>query len=102
MSDKINTVGVNHVSLTVSDVARSKEFYLGLFNSTHLTDIEFPWGPVCLFLVGQNLVSLSLPPHKDKAIPGDRFDMNRIGLDHLIDKSIQKRTNEKVPIVFQE
>ena len=83
MTDKIRTVGVNHISLTVSDVARSKAFYLALFDAQHIRDLDLPSGPLCVMVIGQTALTLSNPPHKDKAIPGDRFDMNRIGLDHL-------------------
>jgi glyoxylase I family protein len=75
----IQTGGVHHARLTVSDPARSREFYTGVLGFDLLMD--FPDG----FLVknGSLLLALRTAPDASKAAANDRFDPNRVGLDHL-------------------
>lgn len=75
----IETGGVHHARLTVADPVRSREFYTGLLGFDQLMD--FPDG----FLVknGSLLLALRTAPDSTMARAGDRFDPNRIGLDHL-------------------
>ncbi len=75
----ITTAGVHHVALTVSDVKRSQHFYTGLLGFNHLTD----FGPRALLHNGSVLLGLGPAPDPAQALPGDRFNENRIGLDHL-------------------
>lgn len=71
----METPGLNHVILTVSDIQRSRAFYGDLLGFS-LKDIAdgfyFVSGSVAFFLFR------SAQPR-----PGDRFDEFRIGLDHL-------------------
>lgn len=71
----MQTSGLNHIILTVSDVARSRAFYGGLLNFD-LNDIAdgfyFVSGGVAFFLFPSR-----------QPILDDRFDEFRIGLDHL-------------------
>lgn len=41
------------------------------------------FGPRAILSNGQFLLALTPPPDPTRAISGDRFDENRIGLDHL-------------------
>ena len=75
----ITTAGVHHVALTVTDVKRSQQFYTGLLGFNHLTD----FGPRALLHNGSVLLGLGPAPDPVQALPGDRFNENRIGLDHL-------------------
>ncbi len=82
--------GFSHVRLTVTDIRRSKEFYRWLFGQepgsdfsdqlddpTVHDDPDRTYGGCSFTFHGQ---TLGLRP---VAAPGDRFDPNRTGLDHL-------------------
>ena len=79
MSTKVSTGAVHHVTLTVSDITRSTSFYTD--NLGFQVAVEFE--PRIALSNGTLLLVLTPPPDPDKAIPGDRFDENRIGLDHV-------------------
>jgi glyoxylase I family protein len=71
--------GVHHFTLTVSDVARSVDFYGRHFGFQKVAD----FGDRAITSNGQVVLALSTPPDPAKAIPNDLFDENRIGLDHV-------------------
>jgi catechol 2,3-dioxygenase-like lactoylglutathione lyase family enzyme len=75
----VKTGGVHHARITVSDPARSREFYTGLLGFEPMMD--FPDG----FIVtnGTLFLGLRTGPDPAKATAGGRFDPNNIGLDHL-------------------
>jgi len=89
VADRIEIGGIHHLRLTVTDVQRSREFYTGLLGFE--VAVESPpaddptaaavypvlWGGVVM--VRGNLL-MGLRP---VAPAGDRFDENRVGLDHL-------------------
>ena len=93
--------GIAHVTLTVTDIGRSKKFYETLFetsfnmdnnNSFSLLKVDIP----CWFV------------QWDKHQPGDRFLETRIGLDHVafkletleeLEKVVSKLNQMKVPNV---
>ena len=75
----INTGTVHHITLTVSDVARSQAFYTDLLGFEHLTD----FGPRALLSNGSLILALTPPPDPAQAIADDRFNENRFGLDHV-------------------
>lgn len=79
MSDKIDTTGVHHVRLIVSDAVRSRDFYTRLLNFT--VAVELPPGYV--LTNGKMLLGVTLAWDESKAISHDHFSPNRIGLDHL-------------------
>jgi glyoxylase I family protein len=79
VSTIIQTGAVHHVALTVSDARRSQQFYTDLLGFNFVTD----FGPKALLHNGGVLLALNPPPDPAQAIPVDRFDENRIGLDHL-------------------
>jgi catechol 2,3-dioxygenase-like lactoylglutathione lyase family enzyme len=79
MTTSITTAGVHHVALTVSDVRRSQQFYTELLGFNFVTD----FGPRVLLHNGSVLLGLTPPPDPAQAIANDRFNENRIGLDHL-------------------
>jgi catechol 2,3-dioxygenase-like lactoylglutathione lyase family enzyme len=73
---------IAHVTLTVSDLDRSVQWYERLFDVKMLLD-ESP-GPFrrAVWLVGgQTLVGLHQFPDPSDTLP---FDERRIGLDHLV------------------
>jgi catechol 2,3-dioxygenase-like lactoylglutathione lyase family enzyme len=71
----MQTPGLNHIIMTISDVPRSRAFYGGLLGF----DLKDVADGFC-FTVGAVTIFFFTPrqPH-----PGDRFDEFRIGLDHL-------------------
>ena len=79
MPDSIPTANVHHFRLTVSDVDRSVAFYTGVLNFRKLMDLN-PGAFLSNGAVGLGIGPFPDPP---RAIKGDRFDENRIGLDHM-------------------
>jgi len=79
MSSPITTGAVHHLALTVSDVARSRAFYTELLGFQLL--MEF--GPRALLSNGSMVLALTPPADPAQAIQDDRFNENRLGLDHL-------------------
>ena len=79
MADQIAAQGVHHVRLTVTDVERAVAFYTGVLGFKKLMDLN----PGAFLSNGS--VGLGLGPHPfpERASRGDRFDENRIGLDHM-------------------
>ncbi|NIS79836.1 MAG: VOC family protein [Anaerolineales bacterium] len=71
----METSGINHIILTISDTAQSRAFYCELlgFDLNDIADgFSFRVGGVTVFLFPSN-----------EPIHNDRFDEFRIGLDHL-------------------
>jgi len=91
MTDPIVTpLGFAHVRLTVTDISRSKAFYEQLFGMPPGSDFsdqiddptvhDDPWrtyGGCSFTFAGQTLGLRPVAP------AGDRFDPDRVGLDHL-------------------
>ena len=79
MDGPIATGAAHHAKLTVTDVARSTEFYtsrLGFQVAAH-------FGMVTLISNGSFLIGLSTAPKPEHAIADDQFNENRVGSDHL-------------------
>ena len=80
MTNHITTGAVHHLTLTVTDLARSEAFYTGLLGFQKAMQL----GPGRVLLSnGATVLAVSLPTDPSRAIEGDRFDENRAGLDHL-------------------
>jgi glyoxylase I family protein len=79
MTSAIATAHVHHVALTVTDVKQSQAFYTDLLGFQHITDFDLR----VLLSNGSVLLVLSPAPDPSQAIPGDRFNENRVGLDHV-------------------
>jgi glyoxylase I family protein len=89
VAGQINTGGIHHLRLTCTDVARSKAFYTELLGFDVAADSPPPgdagadaaypvlWGG-CVLVRGALLLGLRPVAPKD-----DRFDEDRVGLDHL-------------------
>jgi len=79
MADFIPTGAVHHFRLTVSDVDRAVAFYTGLLGFKKLMDLD----PGAFLSNGS--VGLGIGPFPDptRAVAGDRFSENRVGLDHM-------------------
>jgi glyoxylase I family protein len=73
--------GITHVAVTVTDLARSVEWYRRLLGSDPVLDEDAGAFHHTVFLIGNgNLLGLhALPGTPDR----DRFDEHRAGLDHV-------------------
>ncbi|MBJ7337962.1 VOC family protein [Mycolicibacterium sp.] len=83
----INASSVEHVRLTVTDIARSRRFYESVFgwpvafevpdgaDAATLEQLSFLFGGV-IYDIGEALIGL-------RPVADDTFDENRVGLDHL-------------------
>lgn len=79
MADHIAAQAVHHFRLTVSNVDRAVAFYSDVLGFKKLMDLN-PGA-----FLSNGAVGLGIGPHPfpERAMRGDRFDENRIGLDHL-------------------
>jgi glyoxylase I family protein len=86
----VDISGCHHIRLTVTDIARSREFYTEVLGFSVL--VQSPGDPqdpavradpgqlYCGAVLGSGSLVLGLRP---VAAPDDRFDSERVGLDHL-------------------
>ena|SRR5579864_6448364 len=108
MAGLIDTGGIHHLRLTVTDVDRSRDFYTGLLGFDVAVDSPpsdnpkaeptYPvlWGG-CVLVRGSLLLGLRpVAPH------GDRFDEDRVGLDHLSFGVASHRELEDAVRIFDE
>lgn len=80
MSSPVTLSGIHHITLTVSDVVASADFYIRHFGFRSLFDL----GARNIMSNGSIVLSITLPADKSAPIPpNDRFSENRIGLDHV-------------------
>ncbi len=89
MAGQIPTGDIHHLRLTVTDLARSREFYTALLGFQVAVESPPPDDPAAeetfkilfggIVMVRGNLL-MGLRP---MAPSGDRFDPDRVGLDHL-------------------
>jgi glyoxylase I family protein len=89
MGEQIPTGDIHHLRLTVTDVARSREFYTSLLGFSVAVDSPPPDDPSaaevfkilfggCVMIRGNLLMGL-----RPMAPADDQFQPNRVGLDHL-------------------
>lgn len=75
----IKTGAINHLALTVTDMDRARDFYHEVLGFEFVTE----FGPKYLMSNGQVILALNQSPDPASAITNDRFDENRVGLDHV-------------------
>ena len=71
--------GVHHLRLTVTDVGRARDFYTGVLGFHVVAEV----GATVLVGAGNFFIGLGPASDPSRAGAGDRFDENRVGLDHL-------------------
>jgi catechol 2,3-dioxygenase-like lactoylglutathione lyase family enzyme len=96
MADIIMTGPVHHLALTVTDVERSVAFYTTVLNFQVLASI----GPRMLLQKGALVLTLGHAP--DHPRQDDRFDENRVGLDHLSFAAGQRADLERAVLLLEE
>jgi len=70
---------VHHLGLTVTDIERSKAFYMEVFGLAHAADLGAK-----VVLANENLLLvLNPPPDASQALENDSFSEHRCGLDHV-------------------
>jgi glyoxylase I family protein len=79
MAGHIATGGVHHLRLTVTDVARTVAFYTEVLGFQKVMDLQ----PGAFLSNGSVGLGVGPSPRGERAIPGYRFDENRVGLDQL-------------------
>lgn len=79
MAEQIPTGAVHHFRLTVSDVERACAFYTSVLGFRKVMDLN----PGVFLTNGTIGLGLGPSPDQSRAIKGDRFDENRVGLDHV-------------------
>ena len=80
MNTTIQTEAIHHLTLTVTDLSRAVAFYTELLGFQKAMDLS----PSRVLLAnGKSILALTEAPDPAQAIRDDRFDENRVGLDHL-------------------
>ena len=80
MTATIATKAVHHLTLTVTDMDRARQFYTRLLSF----QVIMEFGPKLLLTNGSTTILVLTPaPDPSRAIKDDRFDENRVGLDHV-------------------
>lgn len=98
MATSIETAGVHHLTLTVTDVGRSRAFYTEVLGF----DVLMEFAPRVLLTNGSFGIALGPSPDEARSIPDDRFDENRVGLDHLSFHVANRDELEKAIRIFDE
>ncbi|MBW5482668.1 VOC family protein [Streptomyces bambusae] len=74
------TRGIGHITLTVTDVKRSAEFYNRLFDTQTVLDVADEVGPFVAVASPVLVLGFRTHPTTNQA---DAFDPGRVGLDHV-------------------
>lgn len=108
MARQIPTGDIHHLRLTVTDVERSRQFYTGLLGFEVAAESPPPDDPAaeetfkvlfggCVMMRGNLVMGL-----RPMAPSGDRFDPDRVGLDHLSFNVASRSDLEQAVKVFDE
>lgn len=74
---KIQTPGVHHIAIRVTDLERSKNFYIEKLGFSAVLDQPH----LVIFFAGTTAIALKGP--EGKVDPADQFNPFRVGLDHI-------------------
>jgi catechol 2,3-dioxygenase-like lactoylglutathione lyase family enzyme len=75
--------GINHVSVTVTDIERSVPWYCELLGLTKLMEETHPDGTGHAIVIGKPDWSMCVGLHVHPTNEGERFSETRTGLDHV-------------------
>jgi glyoxylase I family protein len=80
MADHIATGPIHHLALTVTDLKRAVDFYTSLLGFQVIMELS----PTRFLLSnGSTILALTTAADPSRALPNDRFNENRVGIDHL-------------------
>lgn len=99
MENTIPTTGIHHLTLTVTDLNRSEEFYSTYLGFQKLVELSERRR---LFSNGSLVLALTLPLAPENALPGDQFNENRVGLDHISFQVATRTILENAARLFDE
>jgi glyoxylase I family protein len=108
MPEQIPAGDIHHLRLTVTDVARSRQFYTSLLGFEVAVESPPPGDPAaaetfkilfggCVMIRGNLLMGL-----RPMAPESDRFDPDRVGLDHLSFSVANRADLEQAVQLFDE
>lgn len=98
----IKTGAVHHLALTVTDSDRSRDFCVNMLGFQVLAEFD----TTRILSNGSLVLAVKPAPYAVRAIKDDRFNENRIGLDHLclsiasladLEKAMTTLDERKVP-----
>jgi catechol 2,3-dioxygenase-like lactoylglutathione lyase family enzyme len=98
MGTQIATGAIHHIRLTVTDVEQAQRFYTELLGFQLV--MELPTGVV--LSNGTTLLGLRALPAQSPVGDQDRFDEDRVGLDHLSFSVSSKADLEQALRLFDE
>jgi glyoxylase I family protein len=79
MAEAIKSGVVHHIAITVTDVERSVAFYSEILGFQKVAEFSTR----AILHNGHTLLALTPPTDPSQAISQDRFNENRVGLDHI-------------------
>ncbi len=79
MTESISIEAIHHVTITVTNLERSVEFYSKVLGFEQVADLGTRIG----MHNGAVMLLVGLPPDPEQATADDRFNENRVGLDHI-------------------
>jgi glyoxylase I family protein len=108
MAGQILSGDIHHLRLTVTDVARSRQFYTSLLGFEVVAESPPPDDPAAeetfkilfggvVMMRGNLLMGL-----RPMAPAGDRFDPDRVGLDHLSFSVASHDDLQRAALLFEE
>lgn len=80
MNTTIQTEAIHHLTLTVTDLSRAVTFYTELLGFQKAMELS---ASRVLLANRKTILALTEAPDASQAILNDRFNENRVGLDHL-------------------
>jgi catechol 2,3-dioxygenase-like lactoylglutathione lyase family enzyme len=99
---------IHHLRLTVTDVDRSREFYTSVLGfevaglSEAVERLRVGLSPGVVLTNGATFLGLGPAPDPNRATSGDRFDENRVGLDHLSFTAASRGELERIVRILDE
>ena len=99
MSSQPELRGFHHLTLTVTDINRAREFYIGVLGFNVIAEIS-----PTRFVAGNDhmFFGITEPPDPTQAVENDRFSENRVGLDHLCFTVESRQDLERAQAYFSE
>ena len=90
--------GMHHVALTVSNLERTVDFYKRVLGFEQVADLGTKIG----LHNGSFLLVVTLAPDPEQTLENDRFNENRVGLDHISFQVANRDAMEEAAASFDE